>query len=217
MDRGFNVTTSKFECIALCDPKQYRDTITLYSGIRYKSYVPFEPKISSFMLSIQWISKALFNKTLCSQSLQKIAPNLGVLYFPTKWINPEIAKFKAHYLGKVEAINGATARVICRDYVRRQVPLSDLILEASSEALRRYDLTVGTDHNRNSIHRQLLIMSRSLTNRGRRNKSVFKDRLKAIQNLLGIQFREQLAIPLDSYQSGTVTIDASPRRVELPS
>jgi hypothetical protein len=143
---------------------------------------------------------------------------LAVLYTPNAEAPPELKEYVNHFLGHVKELDGEDAAVVgCRDYAQRSIRLADLTLEASPEAIRRYEMRTGSQQGRVGIWRTLQQLSKVLTKEGRRNPQVLRQRLDAIRSVLGGNAKEQIVLPLVGYASGTVTIGLSPLRVEVPS
>jgi hypothetical protein len=216
--QGMTIKRNSFERLALRSvDSQSAQLVHLYSGISFQARRPFKAEPYSFILSIQWVASAVFSDTLANQVLRGIARGLAVLYSPKKGPLAELVQFENAFLGHVKDLSSSShAEVLCRDNVRRAIPLDDLTLEASPEALRRYELATGTEQQRFRVWRRLQQISKVLTPEGRRNTSVLRDRLEAIRGVLGGHSREQLVLSLGAYAEGTVSIGLAPIRVELP-
>lgn len=215
--QGMTIRRSSFERLALRRVEtQSSQLVHLYSGISFKARRPFRAQPYSFTLSVQWVASAIFVETLASAVLRDIARGLGVLYTPKNKASPELLEFENRFLGHVRDVPSPDeTEVICRDDVRRAIPVQDLTLEASSEALRRYEVATGSQQQPSRVWRRLQQLSKVLTAEGRRNPVVLRDRLNAIRGVLGGFSKEQLVLPLKSYVDGAVSIGLEPLRVEL--
>jgi len=217
--QGMTIKRGFFERLALRRVEAFSNQLVhTYSGISFRARRPFRAQPYLFTLSVQWVARAVFSDTLANTTLQGISRGLGVLYTPRSRPLDELLQFENHFLGHVtEVVSPTQAEVICRDNVRRPIPLQDLTLEASSEALRRFEQATGSHQQPSKIWRRLQQLSKVLTNEGRRNSSVLRDRLDAIRGVLGGFSKEQLVLPLASYVEGAVSIGLAPMRVELSS
>jgi len=192
--------------------------IHLFSGISFRARRPFRSEPYAFTVSVQWVARALFADRLTNTTLRDLSQGLGVLYTPQGKPSVELQQFENRFIGHVKelALPGS-AVIICRDNVLRPIPLADVTLEASPEAIRRYEQNTGSQQEPLRIWRKLQQLSKVLTSQGRRNSSVLRDRLDAIRGVLGGYSKEQLVLPLDSYAAGTVSIGLAPLRVEVPA
>jgi hypothetical protein len=217
--QGMTIKRGKFEHLALRRvDASTGQLIHMYSGISFNARRPFRDQPHSFTLSAQWVARAIFSETLANTTLQGVARGLGVLYTPRTRPLEELLQFANHFVGHVRQITPPNhAEVICRDNVRRSIHLDDLTLEGSPEALRRYEQATGSQQEPSRIWRRLQHLSKVMTNEGRRNSSVLRDRLDAIRSVLGGFSKEQLVLPLASYVEGTVSIGLAPIRVEISS
>lgn len=190
--------------------------VHVYAGISFRARRPFRESPHSFTLSAQWIASAVFSETLASPALRSIAGGLGVLYTPRGRPEEDLRPFVNQFVGHVrQAAYRDQAEVMCRDHVRRSIPLVDLTLEASPEAIRRYEQATGSSQQPSRIWRRLQQLSKVLTKEGRRNTFVLRDRLEAIRGVLGGFAKEQLVLPLATYAEGTVSIGLAPVKVEI--
>lgn len=214
--RGMTIRRGRFETLALRQADATLDRkIKIYSGISFKASRPFREQRHSFVVTVQWVARAVFSETLANAGLQAIARGLSVIYTPSARPEPDLAQFENRYLGHVSEIFRDDAEVICRDDVRRRVPLSDLSLEAHPEAIRIYENSTGSRQQSSRIWRKLQQVSKVLTPEGRRNPSVLRDRLHAIRNVMASSSKEQLVISTRGYAETTVTIGLSPVKVEI--
>lgn len=214
-DRGLEVKKARFEYTALQRREIFSNVIQLHSGISYQARRPFAENPYHYVLTVQWVSRAAFTDSLENESLCNISQGLGVLFTPTAAPLPELGEYVDRYLGRIKEVNAPQATVSCKDGIPRSIPLSNLTLEASTEAIRRYELRTGSNQRRSQVVRKLLQLSQVLTPTGRRNTSVLRDRLGAIQRFLGSRSREDLILPLDSFQPGHVRVSLSPMKVEV--
>lgn len=215
--RGFTVQRTAFERLAITEnPAFSSDLVRLYSGVSFRARRPFSEQRYHFTLTVQWVAKALFAETLTNPTLARISSGLGVSYTPSGKPLPELLHFSNQFLGHVKSIleDGTHAIVDCRDYDLRSVALCDLTLEASPEAIRKYELITGSDQRRSTIWRSLQQLSKALTKEGRRNRSVLRDRLNAIRDLLG-GGKDSLILPFESFSPGSITVSLSPLKVEV--
>lgn len=217
--RGLLLQRNSFDRVALMpmDAPSARP-IQLYSGISFRARRPFSASPCGFTLSVQWVARAIFSETLLNPHLNGICRGLAVLYTPKAEVAAELKEYENHFLGHVKDLDGGDAAVVvCRDYAQRSIRLADLTLEASPEAIRRYEMRTGSQQGRAGTWRTLQQLSKVLTKEGRRNPQVLRQRLEAIRGVLGGSAKEQIVLPLIGYANGTVTIGLSPLRVEVPS
>ena len=193
--------------------------IHLYSGISFRARRPHQAEPYRFALTVQWEAVAHFAETLSNKHLRKISDGLAVLYTPQNKPLSELDPFQNRFVGRVkDIISPREAVVSCKDNVLRTIALPDLTLEASSEAIRRFEQQRGIKQRPSSIWSQVQQLSKVLTKENRRNASVLSDRLDAIRAILGGTSREQLVLALhSSYAEGKVSIGLSPQSVELAS
>lgn len=217
--RGMIIKRGKFERLALRRVEASTGQLVhVYSGISFRARRPFRSQPNAFTLSAQWVARAVFSETLANTTIQRLAPGLGVLYTPKGRSKEELLQFQNQYVGHVRQITPPNhAEITCRDNVRRSIPLDDLTLEASPEALRRYEQMTGSQQQPSRLWRRLQQLSKVLTNEGRRNPSVLRDRLDSIRSVLGGFSKEQLVLPLATYVEGTVSIGLAPIRVQISS
>lgn len=216
-ERGMTIKQRKTETLALKYlDNQECDSISFYTGISFKSRQPHRAEKFKFTLTVQWEVGATFTRTLSDHFLRHISPNMAVLYTPHKDSNHELNNLANKNFGTVISTDHPrNALIFCRDNVQRSVPYEDLTLEASPQALRRYDIEAASKHQWYSVHRRFQQLSKVLNRDGWRNKSVFADRLWEIIRTLSGDAREQLVLPLCAFARGTVRIRLAPQRVWL--
>jgi hypothetical protein len=217
--QGMKVDKTSFENFALARVEvSSNNLIHLYSGISYQARRPFALKPYSFVISAQWVARAVFSASLANPSLASISQGLGVLYTPRNRPAENLDDFQNHYLGHVKQVGKFNdVVVVCRDGEIRSIPLADLTLEASPEAIRRCELENGGGQQSMRVWRKIQQLSKVLTSEGRRNTLVLRDRLEAIRGVLGGHSREQLVMPLHSYATGAVCLGLAPIRAEIPA
>ena len=192
------------------------DPISFYTGISFRSRRPHSDEPHKFALTVQWTAGARFSQSLQDETLKSISLGMPVSYAPSNETPDELSPFTDRFIGTVESTSDpAMALISCRDNVRRSIPLDDLTLEPSPEALRRYELRVGTDHYRDHVRKRVLRLSKVLNENNRRNTSILRDRLNAIMQTLSGTARDQLVLPLCSFVKGTVRIRLSPQHVRF--
>jgi hypothetical protein len=217
--RGMLLQRNSFERVALMpvDSVSVRP-INLYSGISFRARRPFSSQPCAFALSVQWVARAVFADTLVNPHLRDICRGLAVLYTPETKAATDLRDFEHHFLGHVKDLDGERAAIVgCRDYAQRSISLADLTLEASPEAIRRYEMRTGSQQARSGIWRTLQQLSKVLTKEGRRNPQALRQRLEAIRGVLGGNAKERVVLSLNGYANGTVTIGLNPLRVEVPA
>jgi hypothetical protein len=217
--QGMIVRRTSFESLALSRVEGSASSlIHLYSGISYQARRPFVSDKYSFAVSLQWVARAVFADSLANSSLRSISLGLAVLYVPKARPIEGLEDYQNHYLGHVKQIGHLSEAVVdCRDGETRSIPLTDLTLEASPEAIRRYEQEHGSIERPMKIWRRVQQLSKVFTKEGRRNPLILRERLDAIRGLLGGRSREQLVLPLNSYAGGTMSMGLAPLRVELPT
>src|SRR2546428_7276816 len=163
--QGMLVRRTSFESLALTRVEGSANAlIHLYSGISYKARRPFISEPYSFAVSVQWVARAVFADSLANSSLRSISLGLGVLYIPKARPVAGLEDYQNHYLGHVKQIGHPTEAVVdCRDGETRSLPLTDLTLEASPEAIRRYEQEHGSTESPIRIWRKVQQLSKVLT------------------------------------------------------
>ena len=217
--QGMTVFRTTFANFALTKIEtSSNNLIHLYSGITYQARRPFATEKYAFTISAQWVARSVFAESLANAHLRSISLGLAVLYTPKSQPVRELEDFQNQYLGHVKQIGHQTDAVVdSRDGEIRSLPLVDLTLEASPEAIRRYERENRTSQQAILTWRRIQQISKVLTKEGRRNPLVLRDRLEAIRGVLGGRSREQLVLPLHSYATGTVSVGLAPMRVEILS
>lgn len=218
--KGLVTRWTGFETMAMKrTPEFSRGIINIHSGISFQVRRPFAAEPYGFVISVKWEVSPSFERSLADASLRAISVGMPVLYRPAGSageLPQELRKFRHRYLGRVREIRSDTEAVVyCRDDQLRQVPLADLVLEASPEAIRAYERESATRHEIPSIWHKIQELNFVLNAAGRRNPSVLKDRLQAIRRVLGGGAREQLVLPLSYFRGGSLSIGLSPVRVEV--
>lgn len=216
-ERGMTIKHRRTETLALTyHNSQDGDLISFHTGISFKARQPHQAEPSKFTLTAQWDVGAHFTCSLSEQTLRQISLNMAVKYTPSKEPDDQLLHLVNRYLGTVISTKDPrNALLCCRDNVRRTIPYDDLTLEPTPQALRRYDLRSGTNHQRHRVNRRIQELSKVLTRDGRRNESVLTDRLHAIIHTLSGDASDQLVLPLCAFARGTVRIRLSPQRVWL--
>jgi hypothetical protein len=212
---GFAAEQSSFERLAL---RRYAgspdDAMELATGLSFSARRPFREDKYRFTLTFQWIVRAMFKDSLINESLAGIALGMPVMYRPNAAIPVGLLDFKNRYLGRVRSIDsaGKTAAVMCRDDEPRTVPLRDLRLEASPPVIKLYEQRVRSRPVPSHILRIIQQLKMSFTKDNRRNVTAFRDRLDEIRKSLyqAGSSRDQLVVPLASFQSGSVSIALTP-------
>lgn len=213
---GMEVSSSSFGSSALRGlPDVSRNGIDVHTGISFQAKRPFRDEPYVYFLAAQWEARAFFKKSL--SALEAIVNNLSVgmpvLYRPTVEPATELVPFRDRYIGHVqELLASGEASVYCRDHKTRKLPLDALFLEASSECIKKYEHLLGIKDQSESIWRAIQELSLVLTQTGRRNSAVLRDRLDSIRAFLSGSSQDSLAVPMDTYQSGTITVGLVPLR-----
>ncbi len=200
-------------------PEFSQGLLQIFCGISYRVRRPFDEDPCGFTVSVQWEVSPTFGASLADPTLRGMSEGMAVLYKPSarpRKLPPDLRPFRNRYLGHVHEIRSeAEAVVSCKDGVSRHVPLADLVLEASSAAIREYENQAGRRYGSRSVWHKMQELNFVLNSGGRRNASVLKDRLRAIRQFLGGGSREQLVLPLCCFHDGFVSIALSPIRVEV--
>jgi hypothetical protein len=201
-------------------PDTVSDVIDLFVGVSFRAKRPFREERYSFVLVLTWEVRALFRDTLENETLRKISPGMSVIYKPEDGKSTEhLAQFQNRFLGHLHSLEkDGYASVLCKDNEIRRIPVSHLRLEASPSTVKKYEQFSRGTFGPSQFFRRVQQLNMTLTNENRRNVSVLRDRLHAIRTLLqqlAGASRDQLVIPLTSYQQGTVTIGLSPIKTEF--
>jgi hypothetical protein len=180
-------------------PEFSQGLLNVYAGISFQVRRPFREKPYFFTISIQWEVTPVFRGSLAEPTLRVMSIGRAVLYRPaaqTREVPPDLRLFRHRYLGHVSNIQSdIAAQVACRDGIERRIPLRDLSLEASPTTIRAYENQMGLNYGSRSVWPKMQEFNYVLTQGGRRNRSVLKDRLQAIKEFLGGRSREQLVLP----------------------
>ena len=168
---------------------------------------------------MQWEVKTTFKAKQDEPKLKATALlGLPVLYQPSsqEGIDDEMKPFVNRYLGHVKEIQPQGRAIVdCKDHIQRHIPLIDLFLEASPLVIREYEKRSGLRSSSRSIWHKLQELNFVLSEQGRRNASVLKDRLQAVRLFLGGGSKEQLIVPAACFQEGSVIVGLSPERMEV--
>lgn len=212
------VSSDPFGSTALREqPDVSRNGIDLHTGISFQAKRPFRDEPYVFFLSAQWEARAFFKNSLSAQEsiVKEFSLGMPVLYRPTTEPAADLLPFRDRYLGHVqEFLASHEASVYCRDRKVRTLPLGALYLEASSECIKKYELALGIRDQSHSIWHAIQELSLVLTPSGRRNSAVLRDRLHSIRAFLSGTSQDSLVVPMDTYQSGTVTVGLVPLRAQ---
>jgi len=217
---GYAVEQSKFERLVLRHhPGSPDERIELATGLAFSARRPFREDRYGFALSFQWVVRAMFKDSLNNDSLARIAQGMPVIYKPAKGAPPELQEFSHRFLGRVRSIDSTrrSAVVMCRDDEPRTISLADLRLESSPAVIRVYEQTIRSRPGPSQILRTIQQLNLSFTKENRRNVSALRDRLTKIRAVLqqAGSSRDQLILPLASFQAGSVSIDLNPSEATL--
>jgi hypothetical protein len=203
----------------LSSPDFSKGLVDIYTGIEFQVRRPFKAHPLNFIITAQWKVSVFFRESIGDASLRNLAIKMPVIFKPNRSFNeiPEdLKRWRNKYLGHVQSIgNDNTAKVLCRDEEIRIVALSELYLEGSPFVLRTYEKLIGNRFKGPSIWHKIQQLDFALTQAGRRNPSVLKDRLHSIRKLLGGELKEQLILKLDCFQDGVLTLGLSPLKLEI--
>jgi hypothetical protein len=214
LQMGFAVEESHFERFALRqEASSPDDAIQLASGISFAARRPFRDEPYRFAVSFQWVVQAHFKDTLENHAISQMAIGMPVLYKPKS--NPvpaDLLPFRNRYLGRVRAIDAVSATVMCKDDTPRSIARADLFLEASPAVIKVYEEKVRSRRGPSNIIRTIQRLKKSYTPDNRRSVTALRDRMDAIRQLLQASgsSRDQLVIPLSSFQSGSLSITLAP-------
>lgn len=213
---GYEVEKNHFERVALAPHHASIDgSVELATGLSFSVRRPFHDEPYRFAATFQWVVRAFFRDTLENDSLARIALGMPVLYKPRSAPSGELRKFTNRFLGRIRSIEGSKgiAVVLCKDEAPRSVRLVDLRLEASPAVIKTYEKQIRSRSGPSSIIRTIQQLKLSLTKENRRNITALRDRLERIRSLLlevGSS-RDQLVVPLASFQSGSISMGLAPQ------
>jgi hypothetical protein len=212
---GFAVEQSKFERLALRrQAGSPDDRIELATGLSFSARRPFRDDRYRFALAFQWVVRAMFRDSLTNDSLARIALGMPVIYKPAGAVPPDLLEFAHRYIGRVRSIDPVhrVGVVMCKDDEPRTLPLADLRLESSPAVIRLYEQIIRSRTGPSQILRTIQQLKMSFTKENRRNVSALRDRLNKIRTVLqqAGSSRDQLILPLASFQSGSVSIGLNP-------
>lgn len=218
--RGFEVERERFGTTKVLrrSPEASQGFIDTFCGVAFQVRHPFHSNPENFMVAAQWEVNPRFNTSLAEPELRAVSPGMAVIFRPdahsaqADLLKPYVNRYLGHV---IDCPTHSEANVECRDNVIRKVALSDLYLEASPAVIRNYEKRSGLSQSSRSLWYKLQELSFVLNKHGRRNASVLKDRLQAITMFLGGNTKEQLIIPLNSFQEGTITLSLSPAKAEV--
>jgi hypothetical protein len=213
---GYEIERNQFERIALTPHHGSVDgSVELATGLSFSVRRPFHDEPYGFTATFQWVVRAFFRDTLENDSLARIALGMPVLYKPSGAPSGELRRFTNRFLGRIRSIEGSKgiAVVLCKDEAPRSVRLVDLRLEASPGVIKTYEKQIRSRSGPSSIIRTIQQLKLSLTKDNRRNITALRDRLERIRSLLlevGSS-RDQLVVPLASFQSGSISMGLAPQ------
>jgi hypothetical protein len=123
-----------------------------------------------------------------------------------------LKRYNRRYLGRVVRIRGRNADVMTRQGEQVTVPVQYLFFEGSPERIRDYETSFMTQGRGKSAWTRMQQLSFALTPQGKRNPSIFRDRLRAITDFVGVG-ADFLVCDAMTYDGGQLTIDLQPRNV----
>jgi hypothetical protein len=217
--RGYEIERDHFERVALAQHHGSPDgAIELATGLSFSARRPFREEPYGFTVTFQWIVRASFKDSLEKDALARIAVGMPVMYRPTSRVSPELLQFRNRFLGRIRSIDQSKriAVVMCRDDSPKSVPLRDLRLEASPAVIKAYEKNTRPRSGVSPTIRSIQQLKMSLTKENRRNITALRDRLEKIRSVLMDlgSSRDQLVVPLTSYQSGSVSMALAPEEAE---
>jgi len=190
--------------------------IDVYCGISLRARRPFEVEPAYFVVSVKWEVTAVFSESLASEMMRTMSLGMPVLYKPTGDAPSEMKQFRGRYIGHVREVLASTeALVHCKDGCMRTIGTEALYVEASPSAIREYERRINLRDDTRSAWRKIQELNFILTKEGRRNRAVLRNRLDAIREFLANSNREELTVPIACFETGILTINLSPVRVQL--
>jgi hypothetical protein len=124
----------------------------------------------------------------------------------------KLKRYNRRYLGTVLRIHGRAAEVITRTGERVSVPVQYLFFEGSPKRIRDYETSFMTQGRSKSAWTRMQELSFALTPQGKRNASIFRDRMRALIEFIGLG-ADFLVCDAMTYEGGQITIDLQPRNV----
>jgi hypothetical protein len=220
VNRGYAVERTRFERVALARPHVSSDgAVELATGLSFSARRPFREEPYRFAVSFQWIVRACFKDNLENDALARIATGMPVLYKPSRRTAPELAHFQNRFLGRIRSVDRSnqSAVVMCKDDAPRSVKLRDLRLEASPAVIKAYETLRRPRPGPSPTIRTIQQLKMTLTNENRRNITALRDRLDKIRSVLVDlgSSRDQLVVPLVSYQSGSISMGLAPEEAQV--
>lgn len=217
--RGLTVFREKIDTTVLrTTPEFSQNLIDIFCGVSFQVRHPFIESPDDFAMSVQWEVRTTFNRSLAEPKLRAIALRMPVMYKPESRdnISDDLKQFVNRYMGHVDELRSDNKAVVdCKDHVHRIVPFTDLFLEASPAVIREYERQSSLRQSSRSLWYKIQELSFVLNVQGRRNMFVLKDRLQAIRTFLGGSSKEQLIVPVASFQEGSISVGLNPMRVEV--
>src|SRR5690606_37250411 len=118
-----------------------------YTGVSFAVRRPFMRNPGGFYQSATWEVRAEFRDNISTLGAEDMLVGQSVLYRPSGEVNdPELRKLRGRFLGRVREIlpDQRSAVVFVRDQALKLIPLHDLYLEASSEAIKEFESRLDT-------------------------------------------------------------------------
>lgn len=182
-------------------------TITLYEGLRIKSYsIPHEQS-TAFGLFIDYASSQEFTQSLADDKSQMDLAKQGSVLVGKDSDGLRIS-------GLLSSVQQNQALLMWHGK-QHTMPLTDLKLQANYETIQAYvDKTKGSGRGR-SVVKQLLTHSLTLTPDGYRNLNQLSARYRLVSEMLGRERNANLNIRLNTACQALASVATEPASLEV--
>lgn len=217
-NRNFLVQEDRFSLQILEQaPCIEREAALIRRGISITPRHPFDKDVGHYAIAVTWLTPAEFKTSLKDEILKEMALGRGVIFRPNRpksKMPKELSTYRNKFLGTVREFSSELEAIVyCKDHSTRLLPLDELYLEANPNTLAEYDKRLGGVGP--SLWSKILTLNHTLTDKGRRNTTVLRDRLSSIQKFLGNGNKQTLAIPVSPLSSISIAVNLSPLEVEV--
>ena len=213
------VSSDPFGSTALREqPDVSRNGIDLHTGISFQAKRPFRDEPYVFFLSAQWEARAFFKNSLsaqesigksfllaCQCSTDPLRNRRQTCFHSAiahPWPRPRIPRVTR------------SLRLLPRPQGKNLCPWVHCIERPLRNASRNTNSLSELGTRAIQFWHAIQELSLVLTPSGRRNSAVLRDWLHSIRAFLSGTSQDSLVVPMDTYQSGTVTVGLVPLRAQ---
>lgn len=190
--------------------------VQLFRGITAEAQPDEDGRLG---LIANWRVRGRFRVSLANAQIASRALNAPVelRVVDDDWpLAQSLKRYQGRYLGRVVRLRGKQAEVMTRAGEKTRVPVDYLYFEASPQRIRDYETSFMRNTRTISAWNRMQQLTYALTKQGKRNPSIFRDRMRAIVEFLG-QGADFLICEADTFATAQITIDLQPRDLLIDS